>query len=161
MAEFHGTVTIRFGDVDNAGIVYFPRILHHIHTVFEDFFRDAVQIPYDRIINKRRIGFPTVHIRADFVKRMSYGDVLDVALSVPRTGRSSADFRYRMSSKRTGHLLSDITITVVAVNMAGFTPIEIPRDLREVFLRFTDGRPAQPKHSKKAKVKPSRRRSRK
>ncbi len=136
MQEFHGSVKIRFGDVDNAGIVYFPRILDYCHRVFEDFFQEAAEIPYDRLINKRRVGFPSVHISADFLRRMDYGDVLDIRLSVKRVGNSSADFRYRIFSKTSGKQLADLMITVCAIDMDAFRAVPVPDDLRAAFARY-------------------------
>ena len=136
MTEFHGSVKIRFGDVDNAGIVYFPRILDYCHRVFEDLFEQAGGIPYDQLVNERKVGFPTVHIAADFKKKMNYGDVLDFKVSIPRISNSSADFRYRIFSGRSAELLADIMITVVAVDMVSFRPVPVPTDLRAAFARF-------------------------
>ena len=136
MQEFHGSVKIRFGDVDNAGIVYFPRILDYCHRVFEDFFQEAMGVGYDRLINTRRIGFPTVHIAADFLRRMHYGDVLDIRLSVRRVGNSSADFQYRIFSKTSGEHLADITLTVCTIDMGTFKPVRVPDDLRALFAKY-------------------------
>ena len=139
MTEYHGSVKIRFGDVDNAGIVYFPRILDYCHRVFEDFFQDLAGISYDRLINTRRVGFPTVHISADFKRKMKYGDELDIRLSVTRTGNSSADFRYRIFSKASGEELADVKLTVAAVDMDAFKPVRIPEDLRAAFAKVPGG----------------------
>ena len=151
MTEFHGSVKIRFGDVDNAGIVYFPRILDYCHRVFEDFFVDVTEVPYDRLINTRRVGFPTVHISADFVSKMNYGDVLDIRMSIRRMGRSSADFRYRIFSKTSGALLADILLTVCAIGMDRFRPVPIPKDLRAAFAKFPgpDERKMRPRTSRR------------
>src|ERR1700709_1939656 len=80
---------IRFDDVDGAGIVYYPRFLHLCHAAFEDFFDAAAPFSYPELITKRRLGFPTVHITADFTAPLSYGDVAIVSLEVLKVGRSS------------------------------------------------------------------------
>jgi acyl-CoA thioesterase FadM len=33
---FEKKVKVRFADIDQAGIVYYPKILHYCHTVMED-----------------------------------------------------------------------------------------------------------------------------
>jgi 4-hydroxybenzoyl-CoA thioesterase len=139
MSEYHGSVKIRFGDVDNAGIVYFPRILDYCHRVFEDFWADVAGVPYDRLVNSQRVGFPTVHISADFKRKMKYGDELDIRLSVPRIGNSSADFRYRISSRSSGEELADVTITVAAVGMDAFRAVRIPDGLRAAMAKVPGG----------------------
>ena len=71
---------IRFDDVDGAGIVYYPRFFHLCHAAMEDFFDDAAPFSYPDMINKRRLGFPSVRIDADFSAPLMYGDVVIVTL---------------------------------------------------------------------------------
>jgi acyl-CoA thioesterase FadM len=35
---FRSQLIIRFGDIDRAGIVYYPRFLHYFHVALEEFF---------------------------------------------------------------------------------------------------------------------------
>ena len=84
---------VRFGDVDHAGIVYYPQFFIYFHEAFEDFFEHNGH-SYSELLNVRRLGFPTVHIEADYQAPLQYGDALDVEVSVPRVGDSSANFRY-------------------------------------------------------------------
>jgi len=40
---FRSQLKIRFGDIDRAGIVYFPRFMHYFHVALEEFFIGALQ----------------------------------------------------------------------------------------------------------------------
>src|SRR5262249_60482134 len=44
---------VRFGDVDHAGIVYYPQFFIYFHEAFEDFF-NSNGLPYDQLLNQRR-----------------------------------------------------------------------------------------------------------
>ena len=39
-------IPVRFGDVDHARIVYYPRFFHFCHVAMEEAFRDALGISY-------------------------------------------------------------------------------------------------------------------
>jgi len=132
---FRTQVQVRFGDVDHAGIVYYPQFFIYFHEAFEDFFDDS-GLSYDRLLNQRRIGFPTVHIETDFKLPLRYGDALDVELSVPRIGRRSAAFRYAGFRHRDGQQACVADITCACVNLDSWASCDIPEDLRELFGRF-------------------------
>jgi 4-hydroxybenzoyl-CoA thioesterase len=43
---FRSQLKIRFGDIDRAGIVYYPRFLQYFHVALEEFFADELGIEY-------------------------------------------------------------------------------------------------------------------
>jgi 4-hydroxybenzoyl-CoA thioesterase len=133
---FRTQVPVRFGDVDHAGIVYYPQFFIYFHEAFEDFF-DHNGLAYHVQLNSRRIGFPTVHIDTDFKMPLRYGDALDIELSVPRLGSRSAAFRYVGFRHRDGQKACQAEITCACVNLDSFRSTEIPDDLRALFVRFS------------------------
>jgi len=132
---FRTRVQVRFGDVDHAGIVYYPQFFIYFHEAFEDFFNEN-GVAYHVMLNQRRIGFPTVHIETDYELPLRYGDALDLELTVPRMGRSSACFRYVGFRHRDGLTACRAEITCACVDMQSFHSTPIPDDLRELFSRF-------------------------
>ena len=80
---------VRFGEIDEAGIVYYPRFFNFYHLAMEEFFEKAVGVPYPEIIKGWKVGFPTVHVEADFLSPLKYGDVMLIAVSFAKVGRSS------------------------------------------------------------------------
>lgn len=132
---FRTRIAVRFGDVDHAGIVYYPRFFIYFHEAFEDFF-DENGVKYPRLLDERRIGFPTVHIETDYQLPLRYGDALDIEVSVPRVGRSSAVFRYVGYRHGDGKHACTAEITTVCVDMNTWQSREIPDDLRALFGRF-------------------------
>ena len=132
---FRTTVPVRFGDVDHAGIVYYPKFFIYFHEAFEDFF-DHNGFAYHVQLNQRRIGFPTVHIDTDFKMPLRYGDSLDVEMSVPRLSGRSATFRYLGYRHKDGLLACSAQITCACVDLDSFKAVAIPDDLRALFHRF-------------------------
>ena len=140
MAPYSSPVRVRFGEIDRAGIVYYPRFFHYFHIAFEEFFADRVGIPYHVLIEKRRIGFPTVRVECDYRAPLKFGDRLDVRISVERIGRSSVTFRYRAWNRRGRRISAEALVTVVCVDMATFRPVGIPAFCRRAFEEHVEGR---------------------
>lgn len=92
---YSGQIRVRFGDIDQAGIVYYPRFFNYFHMVYEDYLRERV-IPLHAILKERKIGFPIVHLEADFRAPLRYGDVCPVELELLKLGGSSLTYRYRI-----------------------------------------------------------------
>jgi 4-hydroxybenzoyl-CoA thioesterase len=135
---FRTRAQVRFGDVDHAGIVYYPRFFIYFHEAFEDFFNAADEplLRYAHLIDVRRIGFPTVHIETDYKAPLRYGDSLDIQLSVPKIGKHSAIFRYEGFRAPDGEPACVAQITSVAVNLDTFKSVEFPADVLTLLQKF-------------------------
>ena len=127
------TIAVRFGDVDKAGIVYYPRIFHYLHIAQEDFFAGQAHMPYHRMIEEERIGFPTVSDSTDFIKVIKYGDLLDISVFISHLGRSSVTFEFRVRRRHSPDLLARSSQVKVAVDMDTWEKVAIPEKYREVF----------------------------
>lgn len=127
---FRTTIEVRFGDVDQAGIVYYPVIFHYCHVAFEDFFAGHIGTPYPVMIKERRIGFPAVHIETDFERPFTYGMKVVVEVCCDHVGRTSARFVYRFLDPDEGKTLAKITNTTVCVDMDTLEKQVIPEDCR-------------------------------
>ncbi len=133
MAIYEADVKVRFGDIDHAGIVYFPRISHYCHVALEEYYQDRVGVPYHVLLDDRRLGFPIVRCEMDFRQTFAFGDTARVEISTERVGRSSLTMRYRLHKIDEERDCAEALITTVCVDMDTFRPTEIPDDLREVF----------------------------
>lgn len=128
---FRSLLKIRFGDIDHAGIVYYPRFLHYFHVSLEEFFPSELGVEYPVLVNEHRIGLPTVRLETDFFKPLRYGDVIEIEVGVRAVGRSSITFGYRVfkqgepAPRIAGHNVT------VCLDMDTFTKKEIPAWLRE------------------------------
>ena len=128
---FRSQLKVRFGDIDHAGIVYYPRFLHYFHVALEEFFGQELGIDYPVLIDQHHIGLPTVHLETDFSRPLRYGDSIDVEVRVINFGKTSITFGYRVfkngesEPRITGHNIT------VCLDMDTFQKIKIPDWLRQ------------------------------
>ncbi len=132
MPSFQTTLPVRFGQVDYAGIMYYPRFFDNFHTVFEDFFGARLGVPYMSILKDRRIGFPMVHIETDFRKPFRFGEPMRLRLDVLKIGRSSITFRYRGGVGDSEEVSVQALATVVTIDLDSFETLAIPPDIRAI-----------------------------
>ncbi len=124
---------VRFGDVDRAGIAYYPRIFHWFHVAFEEWFEREIGIPYRELIEDRKVGFPAVKVETEFTSPMRFGDDVAFEVSVERVGGSSVVFAYAARNRTTGKDAARARVTCACVDMSTFRPIPVPEDLRKAF----------------------------
>ncbi|MDQ3262493.1 MAG: acyl-CoA thioesterase [Myxococcota bacterium] len=132
--SYEQTLTVRFEDVDFARVVFFPKLFGYCHNVFEDFFKNGVGVPYAKMIQERKFGFPAVSARSDFRAPFHFGDPCRVVMDTLSLGKSSITCRYRLYQGDSEKLGAELEITTVCVAMDTFKPAPIPEDVREAFL---------------------------
>ena len=133
---FRTRLRYRFGDIDDAGIAYYPKLLHYFHCAFEDWWSDGLGHPYPQLLHVDKLGFPAVKIDADFFAPISYGDELDVHVGVLRMGNSSVEFGFWMTKGDEAKPLCRARITTVAIDMATQEKRALPDDWRARFAEF-------------------------
>jgi len=138
MACFETVIPVRFGDVDYAGIMYYPRFFQNFHAVFEDMFGARLGVPYMSILKERRIGFPMVKIATDFRRPFRFGEPMRLRIECTRIGNSSIDFLYRGFNGQAAEPSVEARATVVTVNLDTLAPIAIPPDILAVLRELHD-----------------------
>jgi 4-hydroxybenzoyl-CoA thioesterase len=130
---FRKPIKVCFGDIDNAGIVYYPRFMHYFHLAMEEFFLNEMGIDYADVLHKRNLSLPTVRLESDFRRRLRYGDQINMEVRVVHMGRTSITWGYR-GYRTTGE---EETVVVegqnvtVCVRTDSFEKTEIPEWLRK------------------------------
>ena len=128
---FRSRQIVRFADVDLAGIVYYPRLLHYFHVAMEEFFAGALGLDYAEVLRERRFGLPAVHLEADFRRPLRYGDHLEVEVRVEAIGRTSLCWRFGLYRAGEADALADGRVVTVGLDLDAFEKREIPAWLRE------------------------------
>ncbi len=116
--------------IDSANIAYYPRIYDLAHRFFEDCWAEICAVSYPELINSRRIGFPIVNAKTDFIAPLRYGDTVKATIWISRVGQKSCTWQYRFSNQNNESLWSSEQITV-CVDMESLQSILIPDDLRK------------------------------
>lgn len=144
---FIAVIPVRFGDVDPAGIAYYPRIVNFLHVALEEFFAGRVGMPYASAIESGLL-LPTAHLEIDFIAPLRFGDALAVSVLIEHVGRTSIRMRYEghVRQCRDGQWESRSVFiarsVVVAVTGPDLAPTPIPDWLREKLQGEGGGSPA-------------------
>jgi YbgC/YbaW family acyl-CoA thioester hydrolase len=126
----------RFGDIDDAGIAYYPKLLHYFHCAFEDWWSDALQHPYSRLLHHDQLGFPAVKLEAEFFAPVRYGDEPLVHLGILRLGAGSVEFAFWMTKDGDDKPLCRARVLTATVDMGTMQKCALPESWRQRFQPF-------------------------
>jgi 4-hydroxybenzoyl-CoA thioesterase len=136
---FRTPIKVCFADIDNAGIVYYPRFMHYFHLAMEEFFAVEVGLDYADVLHKRNLSLPTVHLESDFRRRLRYGDQIDMEVRVIRIGRTSITWGYKgYRTNGSEEIVVEGQNVTVCVKTDTFEKIEVPEWLRKALTNYTE-----------------------
>jgi 4-hydroxybenzoyl-CoA thioesterase len=91
-------LTIAWGQCDPAGIVFNSRFFEMFDTGTWKLFEAALGVkPHELATAFGIIGIPLVDVRANFLKPIKFGDLVDMTSRVSEFRRSSFDVEHRLS----------------------------------------------------------------
>ena len=91
-------LTVEWGQCDPAGIVFNSRFFELFDSCTWLLFQAALGVkPHELRSAFNIVGIPLVDVRANFIKPIRFGDVVDVASRVSEFHRSSFDVEHRLS----------------------------------------------------------------
>ena len=128
---FSYRLTIRFGDTDPAGLVYYPNIYHYWHIAMEEFFAIRCRISYHQLVKNERIGFPTIQVQTQFQHPVFYGDEVEIPISIAQIGRTSLTLDYKLKRVGDDMICANSQQVHVAMDLDTRRPVEIPQFLRD------------------------------
>lgn len=95
---FRRQLTIEWGQCDPAGIVFNSRFFEIFDSSSWQLFEAALGVKSHELAAAFGIiGIPLVDVRANFLKPIKFGDVVDVASRINEFRRSSFDVEHRLS----------------------------------------------------------------
>ena len=128
---FRASIKVCFSDIDNAGIVYYPRFMHYFHLAMEEFFANEMGIEYADVLHQHNISLPTVHLESDFRRRLRYGDRISMEVRVIHIGQSSITWGYRGYRGDDEEMVVEGQNVTVCVKTDTFEKIDVPEWLRQ------------------------------
>lgn len=134
MSTFRTARIVRFSHCDPAGIIFYPRYFDLVHEAKEDWFREALDWPFDAMIGDLKNGFPIVRLEADFRGPSRIGEELVIALRAPVVGGASLHLHYEVTCR--GEARLDVRTVVVHVDLTTGRPQPMSDALRERIERF-------------------------
>lgn len=129
---------IRFGAVDQARVIYYPRYFDLFHRTFEDWFSDALGRSYPDLVLEDNLGFPTVRVETEFVAPLRYGDRVRIDLDLAEVGRRSLVVKYTAFRLPGLDVTARATITKALVDNDRFVSVSIPDEWRRRFEAFKE-----------------------
>lgn len=122
---------VRFEDVDAAGIVFFARFFGYTHEAMEALFA-GLPNGYSGLVVDRKLGFPAVHVEADFSSPLRYGDTARISVEVLRVGGKSATIRFTLRKASDDTCCATITHTCAVCDLSKLRAVPMPADIRAV-----------------------------
>ena len=130
MTRFTRTYKIRFEDCDSAGIVFYPNYFLMLNRLIEDWFADALGVPWGIMHHERKLGVPTVNMKVVFKKASRLDDQLEWSLEVRRLGSRSFTLGVAASCNGEERLLIETVLVSASLVDDGVTSGVIPPDIR-------------------------------
>ncbi|HXW52634.1 MAG TPA: thioesterase family protein [Myxococcota bacterium] len=128
--------TIKFADVDAAGLVYYPRYFNICHLALEALFEEKSPIKFSHFIYQRRLGLPIVKVEAEYNSPLWFEDRLDVELAIMSIGTSSVKTRYRFLHGASLNVCFLASVTTVCTDLDKKRSMPLPQDLRDFLACF-------------------------
>jgi 4-hydroxybenzoyl-CoA thioesterase len=120
---------VRFGHVDPAGIVFYPRFFEMLNAAVEDWFENFIGVDFATLHLERKIGVPTVRVESDFLAPCRLGEQIDIDLEVEEVGRTSAKLRYTFLVG--GEARVKGRSVLVCMSLETYRPLSWPPELRK------------------------------
>lgn len=130
---------IRFSHCDPAGLVFFPQYLVMFNQLVEDWFTEALGLPYAEILGARRTGLPTVSLACEFTAPSRMGEVVSLGLSLERIGGASIGLRLGVRCGDEARVTARQVLVTTSLDTHRATPI--PADMRRALLDFEQQQP--------------------
>lgn len=129
---FSHPVTVRFQDVDAAGITFFARITTYFHDAYFAFLESrGCDLP--GIIADAPYMAPMVHCEADFLEPLRFGDELAAQVVASRLEDSELTVGFRLVRRHADEVVAVGQQGHVFVDRADFTRIAAPEVFRDAF----------------------------
>lgn len=122
--------TVRFHEIDRAGIVYFARVFEYCHVAYEEMATQALGTSLEEFFATSPWAMPLAHAEADYQRPLRLGDRVVVQLRVARVGRRSVTYAYRLVDEN-DELRATAKLVHVFVNMADFQSMDAPAGFLE------------------------------
>jgi len=138
VVKFETEHKVRFGEVDGANIVFYPRYFEMISAAVEDWFSGPLEYPFDKMHVEDKAGIPLAKIECNFHAPSRLGDLLKFQLGVVSVGKSSVSLRIEVSANGEKRLAANLTFVFVSTVSGQITSKPVSKDLRNKMLVFSE-----------------------
>ncbi len=93
---FEHAVTVRFSEIDRAGIVFFSRVFEYCQETYEELLAVTTG-GIEAMLDANAWATPIVHAEADFMRPIRLGERIRIESVIEAADDSSVTFVYRLS----------------------------------------------------------------
>ncbi|MBC7972708.1 MAG: acyl-CoA thioesterase [Verrucomicrobia bacterium] len=130
--------TVRFGDTDAAGVVYFANVLAICHEAYEASLA-TVGIDLRTFFSGAEVALPIAHADVDFFRPMVCGDRLEVHLTPKRFQESEFELAYEVFLEgRLERSVSQATTRHVCIDAATRSRRSLPLEVTQWLERWAN-----------------------
>jgi len=115
---------VRFGDTDASGRIFYTSLLDHFDAAGTEFMRH-LGLSYGALGD---VAFPRVHVECDYTSPLVFDDLMDIAVTVERVGRTSFTLAFDVSID--GRNAARGKLVIVTIDRATQRAIPLPEKLR-------------------------------
>ena len=131
---------VRWGDIDQAGIICYGAYVRFFEIAETEFFR-AVGFPYSVLFDRFDFWLPRVQLHFEFRQPAMLDDLLEVEVWVGHLGRTSLRLEFSVR-KVEGEVTAEGYEVVVAIDRKHFRPIPVPAEVAAALGPYhTEARP--------------------
>jgi YbgC/YbaW family acyl-CoA thioester hydrolase len=125
---------VRWGDIDQAGIICYGAYVRFFEIAETEFFR-AAGFPYSVLFERFDFWLPRVQLHFEFRRPALLDDLLEVEIWVGSIGRTSLRFEFSIL-KVGGEVTAEGYEVVVAIDRKRFRPMAVPAELVAVLAPY-------------------------
>ena len=126
---------IRLSHCDATGQVFYPNYFFIFNALVEDWFYEAIEIPFHEFLMGQKLSLPTVKLETTFLKPTRMGETVDFWLTVTHVGQSS--LRFTMGVDKDGEQRVRMNRVAVCTSQETGKAVPLPPDLRSRIVAFT------------------------
>lgn len=134
---FTHSVTIRLGQTDAAGVLFFARQFDLVHEAFEAWL-ESLDLPLGRLLASSPVACPVVHAEADYTAPLRVSDRVDIAVRVAAMTERSFTMAFVLS-RPDGSRVGTARIVHACIDRASGRSVPLPDGVRTVFSRHLGG----------------------
>lgn len=127
--RFTTEITVHWGDVDLAGVVYFPHFFRYFDEAEGEFYQSLGPniVALEESLEMR---LPRVEAHCRYLSPARFGDRLRISLEIERV--TTKTIKYLFDVRRGEEAVAEGYLVVASVSMADFRAIPLPQKLREL-----------------------------
>jgi 1,4-dihydroxy-2-naphthoyl-CoA hydrolase len=128
--RFRYEMTVRFQDVDAAGIVFFPRVLEYMHDAYVAALAE-IGSELHAVLRSRAWAAPLRHAEADYFSPLRFGDRLVVSIVAAHLASTEIVLGYQVAHLRDGAVAAVGQTVHTFVDPKTFERIPVPENIAE------------------------------